>query len=61
MEIYEVLKPVPPAAVSVESPADSPQEDGVLLVNSPVEHGDFAVDPALETTREPLESDGSGV
>ena len=61
MEIYEALKPVPPAAVSVESPADSPQEDGVLLVNSPVEHGDFAVDPALETTREPLESDGSGV
>jgi hypothetical protein len=57
MEIYEALKPAPAAAISV----DSPQEDGVLLVNSPVEHGDFTVDPALETAREPLESDGSGV
>jgi hypothetical protein len=50
MEIYQALKPVPPVAITVESPADSPREDGVL-----------PVDPALEAARDPLESDGSGV
>ena len=61
IEIYQALKPVPPAAISVDSPAESPQEDGVLPVDSPVEHGDFAVNSPVETPVEPQESDGSGV
>jgi len=57
MEIYEALKPVPAVAAAMESPV----HHGETAVKTPVEHGDLAVDPALETAREPLESDGSGV
>jgi hypothetical protein len=57
MEIYEALKPVPVVAAAMESPV----QHGDTAVETPVEHGDLAVDPALETAREPLESDGSGV
>jgi hypothetical protein len=65
MEIYEDLKPEAAAAMAVDSPVGSALEYGVLPVEAPGERGDLQVEtpvePALGTTAEPLESDGSGV